>query len=224
MLMSWAVVAGLSMCLLWFFLSSDFQQHQQLLLRYNQLTADYEEALALLAKADVNNEILRNADLNVRQTLSLQQSQLEQQARQLEFYQLLMEGGQSKQGLALNSYRLWPIDQEQGVFGFQFVFVQYAKKHYLLRAALNIDIVGEDSQAPSQVKSFPLAALAYQTDQSDVKKTTGLEKLRFKYFQKVEGLLTLPKGFKPSEIQLRAKNHKKRVKVWQQTVPWLLED
>lgn len=214
---------GLSVAFLFSFIlfsSLYWRDHTQLAYVENQLQlleAEYQSALTTLAKADVESSINRNADYHLRKTLETQQATLDEQARMLEFYNLLMARGDTKSGLALNSYNLAALDKNHLTYDFQFVFVQYAKSHKTLKADISITLLGQLNNQPQQL-------LLNDIRVKNNKTVKGVEKLNFKYFQKLEGQLTLPSGFVVKSIIINAKIKHKKAKPWQRIIDWEAEE
>ena len=82
--------------------------------------------------------------------------------------------------------------------------MQYAKKHLVLQAELSITVEGENL----------LEKISYNFNKL-MNTNDGFEKLRFKYFQVVEGQITLPGDFTPQQLVIDAKIKRKKSKAWQ---------
>ena len=214
--------------------------------QYTVLQQGHKRTLQRLAKSDVEAAINRNADYTLRKTLEQQQKTLDEQQRLLEFYSLLMALGKTKEGLELNGMLLRPLsgavsdqlaqaeivaaDDTAAIvasprhYSYQFVFVQYAKRHNLLRAEVAIKILGtQDGKA----RFLNLKDLHQDDENKDGKTNKNVKQfgnLRFKYFQKMEGRLTLPQGFVPEQIVIDATIKKKKSKPWQRIVDWKTEE
>ena len=173
---------------------------------------DKKDLLRKLAAAEVASEILRSSQLSMRQMVEQQQIQNAEQEKELDFYRQLMTSDGKREGLELNSYVIKPAD-ERNIYDYQFTFVQYAKKHLVLKAELSITVEGKSLLEKS---SYNFSEL--------IKPEDGFGKLRFKYFQKVEGQIILPEGFIPSELVVSAKIHKKKSKAWQRKLNWNVEE
>lgn len=195
-----------------------------------RLESEFDQSVKTLAKADVEAAIQRNAQYALRKSLDKQQKRLNEQERLLEFYSLLMSSGKSKEGLELNSYNLNLIDRDSRSYNLQFTFVQYAKKHRLLKANIKVKLLGsmEGQSRALDVTSLLLKSDGLSEESINTKKNVdnvkGFEKLRFKYFQKIEAQLTLPVGFKPEQVVIDADIKMKKAKPWQRVVSWQLEE
>ena len=80
-------------------------------------------------------------------------------------------------------------------YRYKVVVQQLATQHQVLTGTLNFNVVGRQS---GEAKVLALKDLSSNVD-------TDAIKLRFKYFQNVEGELMLPEGFEPERIELEAR-------------------
>ena len=204
------------------------QQNRRAQQQVQLLQAQQKQTLQSLAKANVSSAVNNHADYSLRRTLEQQQETLDEQERLLEFYSLLMAMGQTKEGLELNGLTITPVDEEEaGSFQYELVFVQYAKRHHLLRAQIALKIVGSQDGETSILNVEDLQS-GIDEDTVNAEKSTenvkSFGKLRFKYFQKMQGQLTLPPGFIPEQMVVDAIIKKKKAKPWQRIVDWPTED
>src|SRR5690606_23358251 len=111
------------------------------------------------------------------------------------FYRGLMAPTENRRGLTIGS-----VDEiATGVsrqYDFKVVVQQLATNHQVLNGTLTVDIVGHQEGV---VRRIPLSELSPQVDEENIK-------LRFKYFQNIQGQLQLPEGFEPERIELLAKS------------------
>lgn len=190
-------------------------QHERdaLLADQQRLQQQYQDALHKLAACEVDTNVLRNSKTALRRSLDEQQQQLAEQDKALGFYRQLMVADTPKEGLDLNAFSLIPL-AVANQYLYRFTFVQYARNHALLNLALSIDVRGTQN---GEERSYPLSQLL-------VAGTELPERLRFKYFQVVEGTLTLPVDFQPGTIILRAVSSAKNAAPWEREVNWQLQE
>ncbi len=177
------------------------------------LKEEKKAVLRKLAAVEVEASTLRNSQLAMRQTIEKLQSEVAEQDKALDFYRQLMTADGSKKGLELNSYLLKQLD-EPNLFFYRFTFVQYAKKHLALKADLSITVEGEHL---SEKTSYDFRKLVATNDNQ-------FGKLRFKYFQVVEGHIKLPEGFVPEQLIIDAQLNTKKPKAWQRKLSWAVEE
>jgi len=152
-----------------------------------------------LAMLRTRNEVDRAALEMVRSELAQQKLQIAELEEGIQFYRSLMAPGEIAQGLSLRPIELVPTSDSER-FAFRLVAQQEARKHSTLQGELYAELVGT---VDGQRKSYPLSSLSEDLDSSVIT-------LRFKYFQSIEGELTLPPGFEPESISVIASASKPR--------------
>ena len=181
--------------------------------RIEELKEEKKEVVRNLAAVEVKSEILRTSQVELRQMIEQLQEEVAEQEKALDFYRQLMTSDDKRQGLEINSYLLKPLEQP-GSYHFRLTFVQYAKKHLALKAALTITVEGESN---SEKVSYNFRELVINNDEQ-------FDKLQFKYFQVVEGQLQLPEGFIPHQLIIDAQIKTKKPKAWQRKLDWTVEE
>jgi len=131
-------------------------------------------------------EMLR-AEL-ARDTMGL--AELEQEVR---FYRSLMAPASEQTGVSFRQPQLVPGVEENSV-AFRFLIQQKANKHSLVKGTLTVQVRG---LLGGQEVFYPLSEVADSIDEPNIE-------LRFRYFQALEGELTIPEGFEPQAIELNA--------------------
>jgi hypothetical protein len=129
----------------------------------------------------------------VRRDIASQKEQIANLEEGIGFYRGLMAPGEIAQGLSLRRPELIP-QEEPATYAFRIIAQQDAQKHQLLKGELSAEVFG---QLFNQQVSYPLAQLSEDLENNVVA-------LRFRYFQSVEGVLTLPEGFEPQGISIVA--------------------
>jgi hypothetical protein len=159
-------------------------------------------------RADVHKEAL---DM-VRAEFAEQQALISDLEQGVRFYRNLMAPGEQSDGLSVRSIDLVPGSLENQ-FLFRILVQQNARKHGLLTGTLNIDLIGTEN---GSTKTYNLASLSAELPAEDIK-------LRFKYFQAIDGELNIPEGFKPRRMVAFAKATKpKQVEV--KNFPWTVQE
>ena len=180
--------------------------------QHDQLQLRYLDALKKLASCEMDNSVVRNSKDALRRSIEEQQQLLAEQDKTLGFYRQLMVADTPKEGLDLNAFSLIPLANHR--FVYRFTFVQYARNHATLNLALRIDVNGKMDGVE---KLYPLADLL----------TPGVDlpdRLRFKYFQIVEGTLELPEGYEPTSVIISARANTKNAVPWEREVIWQTQE
>ncbi|MEP1472057.1 MAG: DUF6776 family protein [Halieaceae bacterium] len=183
---------------------------------YRQLRADQPEKEQRLQELDNELATLESRNEVDRAALELLRSDLADQKREigdleegLRFYRGLMAPGELAQGLSLRTPELVALNGE-GRFAFRIVAQQEARKHETLRGTLYAEIFGllEGEQV-----TYSLAELSDDFDKDVIP-------LRFRYFQAIEGEVSLPAGFDPRFINVTASATSPRKAEAREQYPW----
>ncbi len=146
----------------------------------------------------------------VRKDLAIQQEEISSLEEGLRFYRSLMAPGEIAQGLSLRPLELVVLAQEERRYAFRIVAQQESRKHDMLRGSLRAEVFG--MQGGLEV-SYPLAELSDDVDGESID-------LKFRYFQSVEGSLTLPEGFEAAGISVEADASKPSKMEARERFPW----
>ena len=154
-------------------------------------------------------EVDRAALEMVRSELASQKLQIAELEEGIQFYRSLMAPGEIDQGLSLGGIELVPVDGDRR-FAFRLVVQQEARKHSTLEGELYAEVLGT---LDGERKSYPLSQLSEDVD-------SGIIRLRFKYFQAIEGELELPPGFEATTINVIASANKPKEMEASAQYPW----
>lgn len=130
-----------------------------------------------------------------------------------QFYRNLMAPSDDKKGLNFGSVELTETENDRH-FRFKIVMQQLATNHEVLNGTLNVNIVG---QRDGEVAVLPLSELSTDISSANIK-------LRFKYFQNVEGKLVLPIDFDPERVELEARSTGRNAKIIEKRFGWLVRE
>ncbi len=159
-------------------------------------TSDYERQVSELTQqvaiAEKAAEIDRLAAEEVRQSLLAEQLQVSSLQKDLDFYRSLVAPGERQAEVALHSLELVP-GQQAGDYHFSALVTQSGGGNPLVKgnisANLELEVDGERQFTPvQQLPGFTGKLPA---------------KLRFRFFQRVEGAFALPDNARPLQIVLR---------------------
>jgi hypothetical protein len=172
-----------------------------------------------LQQWQVNNQTRREIDSAalemVRKELAAQQEMIAELERGIRFYKSLMAPGELAEGLNIRSIDMIAGEEaEAGRFQFRVLVQQSARKHELMTGTLKVSVVGENAGEPAE---FDLSDLSLQVPKADIR-------LRFKYFQAIDGELQLPEGFVPQLLRVSAKSTKPRRSEVSEEFPWSIQE
>lgn len=151
---------------------------------------DLEAELTMLR---TRYEVDRAALEMVRGEIASQKLQIAELEEGLQFYRSLMAPEDIDRGLSLGGLELVKTDGERR-YAFRLVAQQEARMHTTLEGELYAEVLG---MLDGKRISYPLAQLSDDVQSSVIR-------LRFKYFQSIEGVLELPAGFEASTVTVIA--------------------
>jgi len=149
----------------------------------------------------------------VRQELAAQQETIAELERGIRFYKSLMAPGELAEGLSIRSVDMVPTD-DANRYQFRVLVQQSARKHELMTGSLKVSVLGETA---GDKQEYELSTLSGQVPNADIR-------LRFKYFQAIDGELTLPPGFNPQQVHVAAKTTKPSRADVTKDFPWSVQE
>lgn len=168
--------------------------------RYRALQSGLAEARKTIdtLRGDLEVERTRHAvDLQalelVRKDIAGQKEKIASLEEGIRFYRGLMAPGEIAEGLSLRSPELILLEKPS-TYAFRIVAQQEAARHKLMKGEFRAQVFGELESEPV---SYSLAELSDDFEGDAIS-------LRFRYFQAIEGRLTLPEGFDPRGISVVA--------------------
>jgi hypothetical protein len=158
-----------------------------------ELRAALDERDTQLEIQGTRHEVDRHALELVRRDMAAQQEQISALEEGLAFYRSLISPEELGAGLGLRKLELL-AGNAPGTYLFRIVVQQEARKHELLDGQLRVTLAGQLAGEPVE----------YSLEQlSDGLEGNSLP-LSFRYFQAVEGTITLPEGFEPEFVTVVA--------------------
>ena len=176
------------------------------------MAADLEKLRQWRADNETRREIDRTALELVRQELATQQETIAELEKGIHFYRSLMAPEEEADGLSVRS-----IDVAPGMDGkhpFRILVQQRARSHDLLTGTLQVTVAGT---LEGESITYNLSDISEQVPNPDIR-------LRFKYFQAIDGVLELPEGFSPVELVASARSVKPRRSVVTKEFPWSVQE
>lgn len=150
---------------------------------------------------------------DVRQQMLTLKSEIAELEEENQFYRNLMAPAGNATGLNIGTVEITETDRERR-YRFKIVMQQLSTDHDMLKGTLQANIIG---QQDGEVKVIPLADLSKDVASTNIK-------LRFKYFQNIEGDLVLPVGFEPERVELEARSVGKKAATVEKRFGWLVRE
>ena len=176
-------------------------------------TVEYEQQVAglnqQLAIANKTAEIDRLAAEEVRQSLLAEQVQVSRLQQDLDFYRSLMAPDERQAEVALHSLELVP-DRQSGLYRFSALVTQSGGGNPLVKGSLSATLTLE---ADGDRQFIPIQQLSGFSGKLPAK-------LRFRFFQRVEGSFELPPQSKPVQVVVRVTLLGKTTRELEKNYPW----
>ena len=150
---------------------------------------------AKIAELQIGGEIDHRANEEVRDAIEALQEQIAQQNEEISFYKGVMLPNVGDKGLRIE--RLDMSSNAPGKVKYSVLLTQVVDKHDFITGDVDISVHGSvQGQAGEIETSYALKDLD-EGKEDDVR-------FRFRYFQNINGELTLPDGFEPREVTVVA--------------------
>lgn len=188
-------------------------ERDELRLLLQQKTDQAEMLSQEVANLKMSSEIDKASSEDVRGEVIQLKEQIAAQEEEISLYRGLMAPTENRQGLTIGSLELSATGVPRR-YDFKVVVQQLATNHEVLNGHLNFNVIGREGEF---VRSIPLKELTSQIDDEDIR-------LRFKYFQNIEGQLELPAGFEPERIELMARSTGRNATQVEKKLSWLVQE
>jgi hypothetical protein len=165
--------------------------------------------LAMLERGSVMDQ---QANDEVQATIRELRETVMQLEQDVQFYRQAMTSEFEDVGLVIGEMDLQST-ADPGRYRYKLVLRQEKSNDQYLTGHVNVDIVGERA---GQKVSIPLRDLSDEQEQLDIK-------LRFRYFQNIEGELKLPADFEPQQVEINAFATAPMAKSVNQSYRWVVE-
>ncbi len=162
---------------------------------------DSDQLQRRLAQVQMGSDIDRRATSEVREEIADLNKKIADLNKEISFYKGLMAPTAEERGLRIRSLDVLASDDPRE-YELKLVLQQLAVEHKVLYGYATINIVGKQNGSE---KVLSLGDVSKQIDGNKVR-------VRFKYYQNIEGSLLLPEGFEPQgiDVVINAKAKKAR--------------
>lgn len=149
-----------------------------------------QQRVAVLQRSE---QVAKAASIDLQQVLRERQEEIAGLRADLAFYSRLTGGNGKREGLAVHSLQIKPVEHSRA-FNFTITLTQSVKKGHIINGHLRIKIEGVQGR---QLTTLDWPELRQGQDAADLEFT-------FKYFQRVQSTGMLPDGFTPNRIHVIA--------------------
>ncbi|NOQ89985.1 MAG: hypothetical protein GQ549_03465 [Gammaproteobacteria bacterium] len=180
----------------------------------NQLQVQLEEARAEIVESnrqatmiESNSQIDDGASVQLKETLAQAQNETLELKKELSFYKSIVAPEQGSRSVAIQTIQL--KQNETGGYDYKIMVSQRGRNDRFARGTIDVSIEGVKKGQPVTLK---LADVSNATKKS--------MKFGFKYFQKFEGVMTLPAAFLPDSIRVKVKPSTGKIKSIDEQFAW----
>lgn len=167
----------------------------------------------LLENSVTAAQVDRQASEGVRQEVIELKDEIARLSEENSFYRGIMSPTDSASGLTIGSVEL-VRNRDTDSYTYKVVVQQLATRHNVLSGELRFSILGRQDGVETR---YPLMMVSDTIDAERIK-------LRFKYFQVIEGELALPLGFEPEGVEIEAETSGSKKQKVAKKFGWLVEE
>lgn len=169
--------------------------------------SDFRSRVARLKSAKDVDEYANQA---VKDTLAKMESENQVLREELQFYRGIVSPSKGRQGMHIHDFSMTQSLKGDYSYTLTLIHIQGPNKHH--RESDGDIVLSIEGQQAGVNKKLDFATVS-------TKKRSRI-RYRFKYFAKYEGGLRLPKGFKPSFIEIEVKPRQKNIKGDTRKIKW----
>ncbi len=173
------------------------------------VTKEYDQVRRRMVQLERATAIDEQALRTARNTIADLEGKLASLEADLTFYRNIMAPSEVSKGLQVDQLRLRPTRNDDE-FGFKLVLTQVGDNKSYISGLVAVNIIGERE---GQQEVIPLRDLSSDVEELGVR-------FRFRYFQDIEGTLSVPDDFEPYEIQVVAKAEGSKASQAERTFQW----
>ena len=208
-------------------LAGYFYGYYQTLSRNGDALAERDSLLREAEELDLRNVQLQQQIVNLEQSTSVDKEalnsvqgtivSLREQISQLEedvlFYKQILSPENDETGLAIGQLDLVQAAGDRAI-RYRLELKQQGNNESVITGHVNVNVHGEQD---GEEISRPLRTLSSAIADLDIK-------MQFRYFQNIEGELSLPEGFEPQKVQILAVAQGENAKTVQKSFGWLVQN
>lgn len=174
-----------------------------------ELKTRYRNASQQLTNLERGRAIDQQALNQARRSIVTLETRIASLNADLTFYKNIMAPSETSKGLQVDRLSLQPDRQNEG-FNFKLVLTQVGNNKNYISGVVAVNVIGMRND---EKEVIALRDLSGDIDDLGIK-------FRFRYFQDVEGTLTVPEDFEPREIQVVAKSEGRKSTQAERTFDW----
>ncbi|REL31711.1 DUF6776 family protein [Thalassotalea euphylliae] len=175
-----------------YFHSFQTQTISQQKLRLDELYHQQNENLKHIHTLELELEVERIANQRAQQTIKAMEVDHFAVKKQLAFYEKVMAPEKQADGLVIDQVALEPTESENH-YRFSVVLIQQTLKKRYAKGYIEFSLKGSQANRPATLKLEQISQLSKEQ-----------RSFSLKYFQRIEGDLTVPADFIPESLEIKA--------------------
>jgi hypothetical protein len=188
-------------------------ERNELRKRVAVLTKESEGLQQQVVNLKLGAQVDHKASEQVRAQVIALKEEISALQEDISFYRGIMAPEKSRSGLVIGSLNVIGTGIPRQ-YEYKVVVQQLATNHQVLSGHLNFNIIGWRN---GEQETIPLHQLSDQVDGANIR-------LRFRYFQNIEGRLMLPDDFEPERIELIARSTGNNRQTAEKKFGWLVQE
>lgn len=170
---------------------SSVEERDELLILTKQQGKELVELRKSLATVNAGLEIDKKSTKDLQQTVKDLNAKLTQAQNEVAFYKRVMKPTEGEQRLRLQTWDLKPT-AKKGTYDFELVISQNSQNNNRLEGRALVNILGKKGNTKMAI---PLKDVSPEVGELSIK-------FGFKFFQRVQGQIILPKDFVPEKVEI----------------------
>lgn len=164
-----------------------------------------------VADLKLGGKVDTRANKEIQSTVEDLQEEIAGLNEEIRFYKGVMLPNVKEQGLRIERLDL-KATGEPSTYSFGLLLTQVVEKHDYVQGAVEISLIGQEDNLERQLS---LAEMS-EGKQNSIR-------FRFRYFQNIEGKITVPEGFAPRELVIVAKRKGRNAQELEKKFGWQLD-
>ncbi len=196
------------------------EERDRLKVVYENMLQENKQLTQNIANLTLGSQVDRKATEQVRAEVVELKNRIAELERDNTFYRDLMRPESDDQGISIPAPAITQLiddnlSNESEVYEYKLVVKQLASNRLQVSGYLEFMLVGTNAEGKAQRFSL-----------HEVSEAQSLQKIKlnFRYFQRIEGKMVLPKTFKPSRIELKLVSLKPKKALIEKKFNWTIQE
>lgn len=189
-------------------LNSASQERDQLRQALDQSEVTISDLAQKVGILEKGGEVDREAANQVRETIKVLKGQIAGLEEDVAFYKGIMVPGDKAAGLQIGKVVIKPVAERQ--YQYAVMMTQIAERRRFVSGSMTFNVVGKEGEA---------ARILMLSDLNSDVPASGA-RFRFRYFQELKGVITLPEGFEPASVEVVLQSAGKKPQRVEKIIDW----